>query len=293
MQWDDVRMLLALLRATNLQEAAVRIGVDRSTISRRLAALEASLGEKLFVRTRDGLRPTSAVERIRPHAERMELEAARVKRAAAATDRGVEGVVRVATTEALGALLISAGLLSVCDEHPRLRIEIATGNKPVDLTRGEADLALRLAALRQPSLRVRRIARIGLGLFASREYVRARGAASIRGSFAGHDVILPSGELSRLPEARWLASRKGARVAFCSNSMPALVAAALAGRGIVPLGLGWGDREPGLHRVAVLTEIPPRSIWLVSPAGEARPAAQVVSDRIARIAAETFAPKAR
>src|ERR1700744_6272891 len=106
MEWDDVRMLLALLRARTLHEAGDKLGVDRSTISRRLSALEKSLGAPLFTRTREGLRPTAAVERLRPHAERMEPEARALAHAAVAADH-VTGVVRVATTEALATYLVA------------------------------------------------------------------------------------------------------------------------------------------------------------------------------------------
>src|SRR5450432_1436358 len=83
-EWDDVRMLLALLRANNLHDAGARLGLDPSTVSRRLAALEHRLDQRLFARTRDGLRPTAAAERMRPYAETMEADAAACVRASAA-----------------------------------------------------------------------------------------------------------------------------------------------------------------------------------------------------------------
>ena len=289
MEWDDVRMLLALLRAKNLQEAGGRLGVDRSTMSRRLSALEKSLGAPLFTRTREGLRPTAAVERLRPHAERMELEAAALAQAAVAADT-VTGVVRVATTEALAAYLVTEGLLGVREQHPELVVELLGGNRPVDLARGEADLAVRLVPLREASLRARCVAKLGIGLFASPAYLRARGAVRSVASLRGHDVLLPAGELAQLPEARWLAARTDVRVVFRSSSMPALVAAAVAGHGLTALTLAWGDAEAGLARVLALEEIPRRPVWLVTHAeSAARPAVRVVGDRVAAIFARAVA----
>jgi DNA-binding transcriptional LysR family regulator len=289
MDWNDVPVFLAVLRAASLHEAADRLGVDRSTISRRLAVLEESVGERLFARTRDGLKPTAAAERVRPHAEQMEADAASLENAARTVARRAEGVVRVATTEGLAVLLVRQGLLGICDEHPDLTIDLLGANKSVDLARGEAHIALRLARLRQPSLRVRRVARMGIGLFASSSYVRTRGAARARGSLAHHDVLLPTGELSRLPEVRWLAAQPGVRVVFRSNSMQALLAAACEGRGIVPVGVPWGDSQPELERVRVLDHVPPRPLWLVSPVEAlSRPAVRLVSDRIAAICAKSF-----
>jgi DNA-binding transcriptional LysR family regulator len=289
-EWNDVRVLLALLRAKNLRDAGERIDLDASTVSRRLAALEKSVGTRLFVRTREGLRPTAAAERLRLHAEAMESDAIALTQAVRAGDARTSGLVRVATTEALGRLLVVEGLLQLRKEHPDLVVELVTGNQPVALERGEADIAVRLAALKQPSLRARRVAKMGVGLFASPSYLRSRGSPRAAAALRGHDVLLPTGELSRLPEARWLAAAAGVRVVFRSNSMPALVAAAGAGQGIAPLPLGWGDTEPELERILVLDAIPPRKVWLVShDVAMARPAVQVVSAHLASVLARVFA----
>jgi DNA-binding transcriptional LysR family regulator len=277
-EWDDVRVLLALLRASNLHDAGIQLGVDASTVSRRLANLERELDVRLFARTRDGLRPTPAALGLRGAAEAMEAQAAALVHASRTGEARVAGVVRIATTEAFAQLLVDEGLLTVRRDHPDLVIEVLGGNRPVDLARGDAELAIRLAKLRQPSLRARRLGSTGIGLFASPAYLRSRGP--IRG-LRGHDVLVPAGELARLPEARWLRSRPGVRVVFRSNSMQALVAAAVAGDGIVPLPLGWGDRHPRLERVLCLDTIAPRKIWLVSSeAASRRPDVRVVANHV-------------
>jgi DNA-binding transcriptional LysR family regulator len=292
--WDDVRVLLAIFRARNQDDAARALGVDRSTISRRLAVLERSLGARLFVRTPAGVRPTDAALRLRPHAERMETEATGLATAAAAREERVSGLVRIATTEALGLQLVTRGLLRFCERHPLLVLEILGSNRVVDLARGEADVALRVSPVHGASLRVRCVARSAVGLFASPGYLQRRGGLRSPSALRGHDVLLPSGELARLPESRWLASRPGARVALRSNSMPVLVAAARDGRGIVPLGVGWGDDEPGLERLALLDKLPKRAIWLVTTSdGATRAAVKLVTDRIATLFGRTPAAAAR
>jgi DNA-binding transcriptional LysR family regulator len=274
-------VLLAMFRARTLQQAGARLGVDASTVSRRLAAIERRAGAALFARTREGLRPTAAAERLRAYAERMEADAAALAHALRAGDDRAAGVVRVATTEAFARLLASEGQLDLRARHPDLAIELLGGNQPVDLARGEAELAVRLAALRQPSLRARTLATMGVALFAAPSYLRARGAVRTAAALRGHDVLLPAGELARLPEARWLADRPGVRVAFRSNCMPALIAAAVGGHGIVPLPVGWGDHEPGLARVLALDALGKRTIWLVSSEAAAkRPDVRAVADHI-------------
>lgn len=283
-------MLLALLRAKNLNAAGGRLGLDASTVSRRLSSLEAQLGARLFVRSREGLRPTATAERLRPHAEAMEAEASAVLQAVQAGEERPSGVVRVATTDAFARILVTEGLLGVHREYPDVVVELLSGNQPVNLVRGDADIALRLAALKQPSLRARCVAKMGVGLFASEEYLRARGPVAGPAALGGHDVLLPVGELARLPEARWLAARADVRVAFRSNSMPALVAAALDGEGLVPLPLGWGDSEPALRRALVLDAVPARKLWIVThEASRAGLAVGLVSSRMASILGRIFA----
>ncbi len=284
MQWDDVRLLLALLRARRQKTAADELGVDRTTIGRRLDALERTLGVRLFVRGRDGLRPTASAERLRPYAERMEHEATALGQAAKARADKVQGTVRIATTEAFATFLVQEGLLDLRAEHPELVLDLRGGNRPVDLARGEADLALRLVRPEEASLRVRCVARFSIALFASHGYAHVRGLPRGAASLAGHDVLLPSGELERVPEAAWLASRRGVRPVFRSSSMPALVAAAKRDLGLVALTEPWGTREPGLERAFVVDAVPRRPVWLVvHPEAEARAEVGVVADRIAAL----------
>lgn len=290
MDWDDVRVLLALLRARQLQEAGAHLGLDPSTVSRRLAALEAKAGARLFVRTRDGLRPTAMAERLRPHAEGMEAQAAALRQALRVDETRASGIVRVATTDAFARILVGEGILDLRQEHPDLVVEVLAGNQSVDLARGDADIAVRLAALKQPALRARVVATTDVGLFASPGYLRTHRVVRSSSDLAGHDVLLPTGDLSRLPEARWIASCPGIRVIFRSNSMQALIAAAISAQGMVPLPLGWGDAEPLLERVLVLEAIPKRKVWLVThEAASERPAVRVVSERIVSILARLFA----
>jgi DNA-binding transcriptional LysR family regulator len=283
--WDDVRVLLALLRTSSLSAAGKRLGVDRSTMSRRAAQLERSLGTKLFLRTRDGLRPAAAAERLRARAERVEAEIQAFELAATATGGTASGIVRVATTEAFGAFLVEQGLLELRREHPDLVVEIIGGNRPVDITRGEAEIALRLVPLKEAALKARCVARLGFGLYASPAYLRARSAPREAADLAGHDLLVPSGELAHLPEAKWLAARKGARVAFRSSSMPALLAACAAGHGLAVLTRSWGDVTPSISLVFPVDELPRRPLWLVvHPDVARRPEVRAVVDRIGVIA---------
>jgi DNA-binding transcriptional LysR family regulator len=282
--WNDVRVFRAVARAQSLAQGARQIELDRSTASRRIACLEEALGARLFLRTREGLRPSPAGERLLVHAERMAAEARALEASATEETQRVTGLVRIATTEAIAVMLVREGLLSLRARHPELEIELLGENRVVDLAGGEADLALRVTAVKAPSLHVRRVARLPFALFAGVDYVERRGRPRTEDDLAGHDVLLLAGELSALPESRWLATRPGVRVALRSSSMTALLAAALDGHGLAVIAGAWGERQVGLVRLFDVKAISPRPLWLVMhPDAAARAAVKVVADHVATI----------
>jgi DNA-binding transcriptional LysR family regulator len=290
--WDDVRVFAVVARAANLARGARDAGVDRSTASRRITTLEVALGVRLFLRTREGLRLSPAGDRVLRHAEQMAGEAQAL--ALSASDGGgeaVRGLVRIATTEALAAMLVRRGLLELGAAHPGLEIELLGANRVVDLSRGEADLALRVTKVEQSSLRVRRVARLPFFVVAGEPYVRRRGVPRTERELGGHDVLLHSGELATLPEARWLGDRPGVRVVLRTNSMIALLAGVVAGAGISVIAGSSAEQELGLMQLFGVPAIPARPLFLaMHPDAASRAAVRVVADHVASIMAAQGAP---
>lgn len=281
MNWDDLQIFLAVARAGQLQSAGRSLGRDRTTVGRRLLALERRLQVELFVRTREGLRLSPAGQLALAHAERMEREARAVVDQAAPPAE-IAGTVRIAVTEALAPSLVERGVLELLERHPALRLELLAGNRRVDLAAGEADLAVRVDPIAGPQLKVRCLVRSAVALFASPRYLERHGRPASPRRLAGHALLLPGGELSHLPEGRWLAAQPGTRVALSSNSFPALVTAARAGAGVVALTGAWGEREEGLERLFDVPGLPPRALWLATTAAAARrPACRAVIDQLA------------
>jgi DNA-binding transcriptional LysR family regulator len=189
--------------------------------------------------------------------------------------------VRIATTEAMATRLVAAGLVELRASHPALELELLGGNRPVDLARGEADLAVRVTPTTDPTLKVRVLGKFPLALFAAPSYLRARGQPRTAAQLHGHDVLIPSGELDVLPESRWLRDRPGVNVTLRSSSLPALVEAAVRGHGIVPVTRAWGEGVPGLDVLFELEHIAARPTWLVMhPDVAQQPAVRLVADRI-------------
>jgi DNA-binding transcriptional LysR family regulator len=189
--------------------------------------------------------------------------------------------VRLATTEALAAYLVDRGLCGLKDEHPGLVLELLGGNRPVDLSRGEADLALRVTKPEGANLKVRQLQAQGFGVYGAAGYLRQRGRPRGESELTGHDVVGVGGELGTLPEARWMERQQGARFVLRTNSMPALLAAVRNGVGLAVLPAGWAQVEPDLERLFDVPELPRRPMWLViQPEAWERAAVRVVAARL-------------
>jgi DNA-binding transcriptional LysR family regulator len=176
LQWDDVRLFLALCRARTVGAAARSLSVDASTVSRRLITLERALGATLFERGRDGSTPTKAAEDLLPVAEEMEQVMARFANTADNLEREVSGLVRVTCPPDVAEVVIAPLLAELLGRHPALRVEINPGESVLDLTRREADLALRTTRPARGDLVVTRLASIRWLPAASPKLARELGA---------------------------------------------------------------------------------------------------------------------
>jgi DNA-binding transcriptional LysR family regulator len=142
-RWEDVRLFLALYRKRSLANAAVVVGLDPSTLSRRLATLEESVGTRLFERTREGMVPTHDAELLLPAAEEMAAAHAQFARDSSGVERNAEGVVRLSVPPGIAELIVAPALVRLRSQHPRIQVEAEIGFNFLDLSRREAELAVR------------------------------------------------------------------------------------------------------------------------------------------------------
>jgi len=143
MQWEQVRLFLAVSREKSLAAASDRLGWDVSTVSRRLDKLEEDVGAPLFDRTREGTAPTALAEQMMPFAEEMEMAASRFVSASAAAETEIEGTVRLTVIPGLADVFVAPALAELRRRHPRLVVELDASIGYADLTRREADIAIR------------------------------------------------------------------------------------------------------------------------------------------------------
>jgi DNA-binding transcriptional LysR family regulator len=247
-EWSDFKVILALGRSGSVAGAARLLGVDHSTVSRRLAALEDSLGARLVVR--------GGREFCLTHEGRTALEAAEaVEVAIAAATR----TIRSAKLEVAGSVSVScaSGLLNVLsrllapllDKQPLLSIELAAENRAVDLARGEADVAIRMFRPTEPGLVARRTFECGWGAYASPRYVAEHGKPSCAAEFAQHRLILYNEAMLRAPGPRWLEDHRGAaKIALRADNTEVAGHAIASGTGIgvVPC---FADARGDIERV--------------------------------------------
>jgi DNA-binding transcriptional LysR family regulator len=245
--WDLYRSFLAVLAEGSLSAAARRLGLTQPTLGRHIEALEAALGGAvLFTRSPSGLNPTEAALALGPHVEAMAAAAEALLRTASGEIDAARGVVRITTSDIMGAEVLPAILTGFHEQWPEVTIELVLSNRQEDLLRRDADIAVRMARPRQEALVARHVGDVTVRLFAHERYLAARGIpASLED--AAHSAIgfdrayqpIRALESLAMPLDRSL-------FAFRSDNDLAQLAALRAGFGIGACQVQIARRDPTL-----------------------------------------------
>lgn len=229
--WDDIRLFLAVARAGSLGVAARRLGLDTSTVSRRLASLEEELGARLFERTRQGLVATRLAELGLPAAEAMEAAQGRFARDTSSVEREAEGVVRLSAAPGLAQDFVAPMLVELHARHPRLRIEIDASSHVIDLSRHEADIALRSVAPEGADLLVTKLGTSRWVAMAAPRLLKTLGRLR---RWDDAPWIGWDGDMSSFHVSRWLARHAPkAELLLRTSHFPSQLAAARSGLGVM------------------------------------------------------------
>lgn len=230
LSWDDVRLFLALCRAKTLGDAARDLGVDASTVSRRLVTLEEALAASLFDRGRDGIAATEAAEELMPVAEQIEAMMNQFSNAAEALEREASGLVRITCPPDLAQVVIAPLLGGLLRQHPALRIALDPGEPLVDLTRREADLALRTVRPERGDLVMTKLRSFRWSLAAAPALARSLGTLR---SFSEVPWVGWGQRYLHIPPSRWLQTHvEGVEPVVRSDSLTVQFAAVAAGVGV-------------------------------------------------------------
>ncbi|MEX1365364.1 MAG: LysR family transcriptional regulator [Nannocystaceae bacterium] len=263
MDWNDVRYFLALARLGSVRAAGATLGVSHSTVARRIEALEAQLAARLFDRNRDGYLLTEAGQQMLPGAERVEREMAALERGLAGQDERLAGTVCLTCCDEYVSDVLVRELTPFCAEYPEIELSMTTDSRPFDLSKREADIAVRILAegVQPPE----HLIGTKLAPVVIATYVAVAHASRL-------DPEQPGSE------PRWLSfdDRKTAETMIASSSypelrpwgafasLPLMVQATREGLGIAMLPTYVGDREPMLQRTTRADLRPVAQLWLLS-----------------------------
>lgn len=247
MDWDDLRYVLAISRAAGLSPAARALGVNPSSVYRRLEALEQKLEVRLFERLRSGYRLTESGEALAEAAARMESEALAVERRVLGTDVRLQGHIRVSTSEALALHLLPGYLAEFRTMYPDVSLDVSATNQMADLTRRDADVAIRATAIPPDHLVGRSVGHVSVASYASPSYLDAQGRGR---PIVEYDWIGFDGALAHIRQARWTTTNiPESRQKLRFDSMGAVVAAVARGVGCGSLPCFVADDDPRFERL--------------------------------------------
>ena len=270
--WDGLRILLALSRARTLAAAARKLGIDETTVARRLKRLEKEIGASLLERAPGGIALTPAGEAARAAAEEMEVAALAAERRALGADRQLSGRVRITTPEILGTYFVLPALRAMHQRYPRIAIELISTIARLDVTRREADIAIRTIRPTEPALVARKVARLAVAPYVHRE-----------GSRSAESEVVSYVEGVRLPLRNVEDRLADGRVALRTNSIATVLEAVRLGWGAGDLPCFLGDATPGLERAFPGDKPELLDVWLIVHADVQRTArVRALVDELAR-----------
>jgi DNA-binding transcriptional LysR family regulator len=255
--WNDLRLVLAVARGGSLSAAARALGVNHSTVYRRLGALEQRLAVRLFDRLPDGQVPTAEGNELIAAAETMERETQGLLRRLSGRDLQLEGRVRLTAPDDLFAELLLPILAAFRRRYPAIHLEISLDNRFLSLTRREADVAVRPTASPPEDLVGRRIGPIASLVYGTPELAEIDPAVV---PWIGWDEGLGPPAITR-----WFREHVAEeRLVWRSNSLFNQAQAAAAGVGLALLPCFLGEAQPGLRRIAFSGPALDSDLWLLT-----------------------------
>ena len=261
LDWNDLRFVLAVCHEGTLSGAARRLGVNHSTVFRRINGVEDQLGVRLFKRLQSGYAMTEAGEAVLEAGDLIENEVLQLSHKLIGRDLRLHGTLRVAAPDALAAKVLTPHIAAFSDNYPDIQLELSISNSHMNLTRREADVAIRATRIPPEAVIGRRVCTLATTIYGSTSYL----AAHVDQSPRHYSWLMPDDELAYLPATKWLHDNyPSAQTLLRSNSFLTLFEAAKQGHGVVPLPCFLGDPDPELQRVIDPMEDLASEVWLLT-----------------------------
>ena len=285
MEWDDLKHFLAVARSGSLTEAARALKASAATVGRHIQSLKSELSARLFEHRSTGYVLTEIGRSIMVRAEEAEAAVFAVEREVQGVDRRLLGKVRVASTEDISAMVIVPALPEFRARHAGIEVEILGRIDLSNLTRRDADIALRTVRPEKGDLLVRRIGTIDLGVYCSKAYAAQRRLDASQFEFGKVELVTWVEEMATLRGGPWLAERAAdAPVALRVNTTRLLFNACRAGLGVAVLPCFGADPDPALVCVVPPQQVLSVDAWVVMHRDLAQTArVRVVADFLASL----------
>lgn len=260
LNWDDLRIMLAIAEHGTLSGAAAGLRISHPTLSRRLRRIEQRLGSRLFERTPSSLRLTAAGEDMRQLALRLRDDITALERRIGGRDAGPGGAIRLTAPDAVSDYLLPSILAELCKEHAGLTIDLVVSNQVLSLAQRAADIALRITAKPTETLRGRRVGTVAMAIYAARNLPVPETLGTLSGiPWVGFDAALAcSGP------GTWVAHNiPESDIRFRANTLLSAAQAVRSGIGCGLLPCFVGGSIPDLIRIGA--PLPQLSVplWLL------------------------------
>jgi DNA-binding transcriptional LysR family regulator len=260
--WDDLRYVLAVAAEGSLAGAARALGVNHTTVLRRVNAFEERLGLRLFERLPTGYFLTSGGAELIEAARLMEDTVVALERRLAGQDRRLAGAVRVTTTDTLVDRLLPPILVAFRAKHPKIQVELILSNEAFNLAKRAADVAIRPADNPPEGLIGRRVSAIAFAIYAGRGYLAQTDKME---DLSRHAWLAPTDELSTTSVAQWMrVALPQAEIALKANSLLVLRQAAAENLGLAALPCYLGDSSNDLIRVRPPIPAMATALWILT-----------------------------
>ncbi len=264
MEWDDLKYFLAVARTGSLVKAAHVLKSSAATVGRRIADLERQLGARLFERKQTGYVLTESGEAIRLKAEDVEEAVLAVEREALGRDLRPSGKVRLAASDDIATHFVAPNLPQFQRRFPEIALEVVARMDLVNLTRREADVAIRGVRPTHGDFVVRRVGSWPCGLYAAKSYARAHRMKPGAVDFSTVGIITWTEEQAHVRGGPWFAQHaRGSAVALASDSARVHFAACKAGVGVAILPCRVADHDPDLIRLLPAERVLSVELWEV------------------------------
>lgn len=262
LDWDDLRVFNAVVDGGSLRSASLKLGVNHSTVFRRLNRLEDSVGARLFDRLPEGYSLTQVGEELRAHAARVREDVDALQLAILGKDFKPRGTIRITAPDNIAYAYLPAYFDEFRQKYPEIRIELLAGGTSLDLTRREADIAVRATKKPPEYLIGRKVFSLDWAFYAAKKYLREEGRPRSQRDLKSHRLIAGEGSTARLPGMSWLDKSFADQVVARCNTLNAMSSLAEAGYGIALLP---DDQcKPELERLFTVSPSVRTDLWILT-----------------------------